>query len=209
MNKIKFDFEEQKNKIVKFGKHKLEIRPYLLTTEKTIISDMCCQQIKNEIDKDKKGSFHTARLVFDIIVTALCSNVDIGGIEIKYKKNKFSSVTLDIKEKDLENFEKSGIASVVESNIDNCEQIWNDVVRDMQLNANNFAEMLENFKDIVPSGEKQEKIVEELKAIVGDFNNKNPQIAKEVAEKPFREMAKQDTIKVKNQIKQEKSNNKK
>lgn len=209
MNKIKFDLEEQKNKIVKFGKYKLEIRPYLLTPEKTIISDMCCQQIKSEIGKDKNGSFHTARLVFDIIVTALCSNVAIDGVEIKYKKNKFSSVSLDLKEKDLESFEKSGIAFVVESNIDNCAQIWNDVVKDIELNANNFAEMFEKFKDIIPSGEKQEKIVEEIKTIVDDFNKKNPQIAKEVPEKPFREMAKQDTIKVKNQTKQEKLNNKK
>lgn len=209
MEKIKFDFEKQKNRIVKFGKNKIEIRPYVLTTEKIAISDMCCQQLKSEIDENTNSSIHTAKIVFDIIVTALCTNIEIPGVEIKYKKDKFSSVVLDLKSDFIEYFERSGIVPILEENIDNYKGMWEDTKKDIELSTNNITKMFSNFQDIIPSGDKQEEIVRELKTIVNDFNKKNPKIAKEVSTEAFRKTAKQDLIKYKNKPKQDNINNKK
>lgn len=205
-----FNLEEQKFKVIKFGKYKLEIRPYILTNEKIIISDICCQQFKNDNENKKKGSFHLAKLVYNIVVGALClKNVTIEGVDIKYKKDKVDKISLDLKDKTIENFEKSGLVSLFSENICGYNETWEDIVRDIEFSGNNISEVLDKFTDMVPSGENQEKIVQEIKTIMDNFNKKNPEIAKEIAREPFAKEAKQELVENKNKEKQEKLNKKK
>lgn len=205
-----FDLEEQKFKMIKFGKYKLEIRPYILTNEKIIISDICCQQFKNDNENKKKGSFHLAKLVYNIVVGALCiKNVTIEGVDIKYKKDKVDKISLDLKDKTIENFEKSGLISLFPGNICGYNETWEDIVRDIEFSGNNISEIMDKFVEAVPSGEKQEEIVKEIKTLVDNFNKKNPEIAKEIAREPFAKESKQEFIENKNKEKQEKLNKKK
>lgn len=210
MSKMKTEFDEQKNKIVKFGKYKWEIRPYILTNEKIIISDICCQQFKNDNENKKKGSFHLAKLVYNIVVGALClKNVTIEGVDIKYKKDKVDKISLDLKDKTIENFEKSGLVSLFSENICGYNETWEDIVRDIEFSGNNISEIMDKFVGTVPSGEKQEEIVREIKTIMDNFNKKNPEIAKEIEREPFAKEAKQELLENKKKDKQEKLNKKK
>lgn len=205
-----FNLEEQKFKVIKFGKYKLEIRPYILTNEKIIISDICCQQFKNDNENKKKGSFHLAKLVYNIVVGALClKNVTIEGVDIKYKKDKVDKISLDLKDKTIENFEKSGLVSLFPENICGYNETWEDIVRDIEFSGNNISEVMEKFVGTIPSGEKQEEIVKEIKNIMDNFNKKNPEIAKEIAREPFAKEAKQEIVENKKKEKQEKLNKKK
>lgn len=205
-----FNLEEQKFKMIKFGKYKLEIRPYILTNEKIIISDICCQQFKNDNENKKKGSFHLAKLVYNIVVGALClKNVTIEGVDIKYKKDKVDKISLDLKDKTIENFEKSGLVSLFPSNILGYNETWEDIVHDIEFSGNNISEVMEKFVSTIPSGEKQEEIVKEIKTIMDNFNKKNPEIAKEIAREPFAKEAKQELVENKKKDKQDKLNKKK
>lgn len=205
-----FNLEEQKFKVIKFGKYKLEIRPYILTNEKIIISDICCQQFKNDNENKKKGSFHLAKLVYNIVVGALClKNVTIEGVDIKYKKDKVDKISLDLKDKTIENFEKSGLVSLFPENICGYNETWEDIVRDIEFSGNNISEVMEKFVGTIPSGEKQEEIVREIKTVMDNFNKKNPEIAKEIAREPFAKEAKQEIVENKKKEKQEKLNKKK
>ncbi len=210
MKNIKFNIEGQKNKVVKFGKYKLEIRPYILTNEKVIISDICCQQFKKDNENQKKGSFHLARLIYNIAVASLCvKNIAIDGVDIKYKKDKVDKISLDLKDKTIENFERSGLVSLFSENICGYNETWEDMVRDIGLNANNVSEIMDKLVGTVPSGEKQEEIVKEIKTIMDNFNKKNPEIAKEISREPFAKEAKQELVENKKKEKQEKINKKK
>lgn len=205
-----FNLEEQKFKVIKFGKYKLEIRPYILTNEKIIISDICCQQFKNDNENKKKGSFHLARLIYNIAVASLCvKNIAIDGVDIKYKKDKVDKISLDLKDKTIENFEKSGLISLLSENICGYNETWGDIVRDIEFSGNNISEVMEKFVGTIPSGEKQEEIVREIKTIIDNFNKKNPEIAKEIAREPFAKEAKQELVENKMKEKQEKLNKKK
>lgn len=205
-----FNLEEQKFKVIKFGKYKLEIRPYILTNEKIIISDICCQQFKNDNENKKKGSFHLAKLVYNIVVGALClKNVTIEGVDIKYKKDKVDKISLDLKDKTIENFEKSGLVSLFPENICGYNETWEDIVRDIEFSGNNISEVMEKFVGTIPSGEKQEEIIKEIKTIIDNFNKKNPEIAKEIAREPFAKEAKQELVENKKKDKQDKLNKKK
>lgn len=205
-----FNLEEQKFKVIKFGKYKLEIRPYILTNEKIIISDICCQQFKNDNENKKKGSFHLAKLVYNIVVGALClKNVTIEGVDIKYKKDKVDKISLDLKDKTIENFEKSGLVSLFPGNILGYNETWEDIVHDIEFSGNNISEVMERFVGTIPSGEKQEEIVKEIKTIMDSFNKKNPEIAKEIAREPFAKEAKQELVENKKKDKQDKLNKKK
>lgn len=205
-----FNLEEQKFKVIKFGKYKLEIRPYILTNEKIIISDICCQQFKNDNENKKKGSFHLAKLVYNIVVGALClKNVTIEGVDIKYKKDKVDKISLDLKDKTIENFEKSGLVSLFSGNILGYNETWEDIVRDIEFSGNNISEVMEKFICTIPSGEKQEEIIKEIKTIIDNFNKKNPEIAKEIAREPFAKEAKQELVENKKKDKQDKLNKKK
>lgn len=210
MKNFKFNIKEQKNKIVKFGKYKLEVRPYLLTNEKVLISDICVQQFKGNEESKAKGSFHLARLVFNVSVCALClKSISIDGVEIKYKKDKIDKISLNLKDETIEKFEKSGIVQVLENNVFGLDEAWKDIVKDIEFSGNNISETLEKFIGTVPSGEKQEEIVKEIKTIMDNFNKKNPEIAKEIAREPFAKEAKQELLENKKKEKQEKLNKKK
>lgn len=205
-----FNLEEQKFKVIKFGKYKLEIRPYILTNEKIIISDICCQQFKNDNENKKKGSFHLAKLVYNIVVGALClKNVAIEGVDIKYKKDKVDKISLDLKDKTIENFEKSGLVSLFSGNILGYNETWEDIVRDIEFSGNNISEVMEKFVGTIPSDEKQEEIVKEIKTIIDNFNKKNPEIVTEIAREPFAKEAKQELVENKKKDKQDKLNKKK
>lgn len=205
-----FNLEEQNFKVIKFGKYKLEIRPYILTNEKIIISDICCQQFKNNNENKNKGSFHLAKLVYNIVVGALClKNVTIEGVDIKYKKDKVDKISLDLKDKTIENFEKSGLVSLFPENICGYNETWEDIVRDIEFSGNNISEVMEKFVGTIPSGEKQEEIIKEIKTIIDNFNKKNPEIAKEIAREPFAKEAKQELVENKKKDKQDKLNKKK
>lgn len=209
MEKIKFNFEEQKNKIVKFEGQKIEIRPYVLTSEKAIISDICCQQIKAQNEDKKRNSIHTARLVFDMVLVALCSNVEIDGVKTQIKKNKVIGVSIDVKEPILEQFEKSGLALFIENNIDNCEKIWQDTVKDIEIATNNLIALFDDLKKLIPSEEKQKAVLSELKTTIEDFAKKNPNIAKETLTKPIKEVVAKEMHEKKDKEKIQKLNNKK
>lgn len=210
MKNFKFNIKEQKNKIVKFGKYKLEVRPYLLTNEKVLISDICVQQFKGNEESKAKGSFHLAKLIYNIAVGALClKNVSIDGVEIKYKKDKIDKISLDLKDGTVEKFEKSGIVQVLENNVFGFNEAWEDIVKDIEFSGNNISETLEKFMGAVPSGEKQEEIVNEIKTIMENFNKKNPEIVKEVAREPIVKEAKQELLENKKKEKQEKLSKKK
>lgn len=205
-----FNLEEQNFKVIKFGKYKLEIRPYILTNEKIIISDICCQQFKNDNENKKKGSFHLAKLVYNIVVGALClKNVTIEGVDIKYKKDKVDKISLDLKDKTIENFEKSGLVSLFPGNICGYNETWEDIVRDIETGGNNISEIMNKFVESVPSGEKQEEIVKEIKNLINNFNKKNPGIAKEIVIEPFAKEARQELVENKKKEKQKKLNKKK
>lgn len=205
-----FNLKEQKFKVIKFGKYKLEIRPYILTNEKIIISDICCQQFKNDNENKKKGSFHLTRLIYNIAVASMCvKNIAIEGVDIKYKKDKVDKISLDLKDKTIENFEKSGLVSLFPGNICGYNETWEDIVRDIETGGNNISEIMNKFVESVPSGEKQEAIVKEIKNLINNFNKKNPGIAKEIAREPFAKEARQELVENKKKEKQEKLNKKK
>lgn len=209
MEKIKFNFEEQKNKIVKFEGQKIEIRPYVLASEKVIISDICCQQIKTQTEDGKRNSIHTARIVFDMVLVALCSNIEIDGVKMQIKKNKVVGVSIDVKEPILEQFEKSGLALFVENNIDNCEKIWEDTVKDIEISTNSLVALFDDLKKIIPSEEKQKAILSELKTTIEDFAKENPNIAKETLTKPIKNVVLKEMHEKKDKEKVQKINNKK
>lgn len=191
MNKIKFNLEEQKNKVVKFGGQKIKIRPYILTNEKVMISDICSSQFYDKDKKEKSESLHLIRLLFEMITTQLCTNIDVEGVELKYKGDKLSSILVNIKENTIEEFEKSCISSIVKDNVADFETVWENVVSDIKSEATT-SKILDVLNSFVPSGEKQENMIKEISETLNNFAKEHPQEVKDAVLKPIQESARKE-----------------
>ena len=186
-----FNLKEQKNKVVKFDGQKIEIRPYILTNEKVMISDICSSQFYDRNKKEKSESLHLIRLLFEMITTQLCTNIDIEGVELKYKGDKLSSILVNIKENTIEKFEKSCISSIVKDNVADFEIIWANVVSDIKSEATT-SKILDVLNGFVPSDEKQENMIKEISDTLNKFAKEHPQEAKDAVLKPIQESVRKE-----------------
>lgn len=173
MEKFKFDFSEQKNKVVKFGGQKIEIRPYVFPSECVCISELCGQQLFNKDGSQSNTSLHLVKTLCDMILTEICTNISIDGINVKYDKNIASNIKIDLKNQTVEEFVASGIDKIIKENISNYEYIWDCIKYDIKDNFSVDA-IFNKITSFIPSIEEQGKLLKETSVLVDKVSKEHP-----------------------------------
>ena len=201
MEKIKIELSTIKNVIVKYGKQKMEIQPYISNEDIILINDICLSQFisKMEFGMEQFKVFPLMKSVFDACIICKCTNIEVDGIKINNESSN-NNITLTLTESTLSKINKSGIVEIIKKHIINYDEVYNIVSQGISL-ANVYGGLSLLAKNI-PNTEDIKKSVE---AMV-EFTSKN----KDLIDSSKKYEIVQDTLlKTKNETKNKLSKNKK
>lgn len=186
---------EPSKKKIKINGEKIEIRPFLTTEEKMLLSKICYSQyIKYLDDKDNKqfASWHLVRLVFDLLVASICTNIKIDGVTIQYKDGFMVDAKMNLDANKVLAFDKSCVAQVVKENVWNYQDSWDEVVRDIDDKEHSAMAGVEAIVKQLPSIKQQKKVLDDATKMIQDFSKQYPDIASDVIKKTAIEKNKKD-----------------
>lgn len=182
MGRVELDLCKVKDCIIKYGKEKIVVNRIINTIKAMEIVDICIQQFKN------KSSLPLIKTIFDICVLALQTNIDINEVKEINSDNKFE-LNLSIDSECVEYYENSGIFSMINKNIINYSDLWNMVIKSIEMENttsafNKVVENLPNEKEMNTSIEMISKFIKENPDFVkGLAKDEMINRAKEVAKK--------------------------
>lgn len=100
MKKVKFNFKKVENSIIKIDDQEVEMKGYISTEDALAITKLCLDYFEN----NGIESFPVIRLVYDMAVTELCTNISFDGIKSKTVKG-VKTVSLNLDADKIEKFE--------------------------------------------------------------------------------------------------------
>lgn len=189
-----------KNKIIKMGKNKIEVKPYISTTDLSVIEDVCVKQINSSDNKNFK--FYSIHLLFDLLVISLCTDLRIKGITIKTLEGN-TSVNVDINEELISSFEESQLQEKILPLIKNYDRCYSDIIKmvELVLITKSIYAISDKFPNVDNITTSLSDSVKELVAL----KNQNPQIfdalIKENVDEPLYKESKKEVLKGKKQKK--------
>jgi len=174
MEKIKLDIKNKKNKFIKIGKQKIEIKPYISSEELVLITQLCLKKlIIDSADLANSVLLHT---IFDMCVIELCSSIHIDGIKCPTKKSNTIELNLD-NDKFLK-YDILDISDQILINICNYEQSWRSIFEIMQIASinNAFGLIMKN----IPNEESLQGAIQQLKDGIEEINKRDPETLKNI-----------------------------
>lgn len=166
MEKIKMNFNFCENKIIKLGKNKIEIRPYIDTKDCLAIEQICLKQFNSE-----STELAMVKCIYDMFVVFSCTNIEVEGFSSELNKENLG-VNINLKAEDIEFFEKSGIIQVVSPYIFNYETEYQNILE--LLKMENIKISLSLLKDLIPDSDN---LTDTLKSSIKE-------LSKEMQERP-------------------------
>lgn len=177
MEKVKIQLlqiEPMKNKIIKLGRHKIDIKPYISSEDIVLITDLCLKKMIGDADKIANSAvIHT---LFDMCVVALCTNIQVDGISFGDGEQK--SIDINLTAGNFETFDALCLGDLLESNIANYYRCWQTVFETMQLATINNA--LGLIAKNIPTQDSMSKTIEEFGKAVKEINEKDPENLKNI-----------------------------
>ena len=186
MNKIKFDFTPKKNKIIKIGNDKVEIKPYIPSKDILSINTLCLKQFSEQ--DNLAECLTTIKYVFDMFVINQCTNIQIDGIILNEKDGK-SNIEIDITSDAIEKFDSSQIMEKIAPHILNYDEVYNGVKFLIELQ--NVQKAFANMGNSIPSIENMGKVIGNSLKSLTEFKEKDPETFSKVIEQAMSK----DTIK--------------
>lgn len=126
MEKIKINLNLMDNKIVKIGGNKIEVKPYILSTDMVEITNLCLEQFEN--NNEPFSALAWMKCFFDILVVYKCTNIKIDGIVEKENKNG-KNISISLNSEITTQFEMSGIIEKVSPLIINYRDAYSQVMK--------------------------------------------------------------------------------
>ena len=193
MKKRTIYLEPISNKFVKFGKEKIEVKPYLSTEDIASMVLLCNRQY--EFDND---NFAMVRLIFDVLVIDKCTDVEIEGVESKKEDGK-TNTSVNVDKNIIERFDNSRLIDAIKPLVVNYQDAWEQVVKSIELK--NTYNVLSSITSNLPSMDDMGKALETSLKSLADYGQKDPegfkQIIKETVTKDVRENARKEVIEAK------------
>jgi len=177
MEKIKLQLLQiapMKNKIIKLGKHKINIKPYISSENIVLITDLCLKKmISDDTNLGNSALIHT---IFDMCVVVLCTNIQVDGIKLTEDNGK--SIELNLDSSNFEVFDALGLDILIKNNITNYDRCWQTVFEIMQIvSINNTLGLIAQN---IPSEKSLENTVKQLGDAVAEINKKDPETLKNI-----------------------------
>lgn len=189
--------EETKKKIIKIGKDKVEIRPYILTTEATAITNLCVK--RTESDFSGHANLPLVHSLFDMLVVHFCTNIIMKGIGSK-KNDGTLEINVEITSDDIDKFDESGIIETIAPHIRNYNECYADIVKTIEMNS--VSKAIYSITDSFPNVDKIATTLKDSVKELSDIKEKDPELFKQV----LNEAAKQPIVE---EARKESQNNKK
>jgi hypothetical protein len=167
--------------IVKIGKNKVEVKPYISVSEAESICDICKQRYLD----DGHRSFALIRNLFDMLVAHYCTNIAISGIK-STKTEDDLQVSVDLTSKEVDEFEEMGVISNIAPLISNYDECYADVVETIKNES--VAGAIREISNAFPNVDDITKTLKESLASFAELKDKDPvllnQIMTETAKRP-------------------------
>lgn len=174
--------EFRTKKIVKIGKNKAEVKPYLSVSEAESICDICKQRYLD----DGIRSFAVIHNLFDMLVAHFCTNIAINGIKSTKTEDNLQ-VAVDLTSKEVEEFEEMGVISSIAPLISNYEVCYADVVETIKNESVSSA--IREISSVFPNVDEITNTLKESLASFAELKEKDPvlldQIMTEAAKQPI------------------------
>lgn len=207
MNKIKLNFNTKQNKIIKLGKDRIEIKPYISSKDILSINTLCLKQFNNMTDLAE--TFTTIKYIFDMFVIHQCTNIEVEGISLNENGGK-SNIEIDITAKNIEAFDSSRIMEKIAPHISNYEEVYEGVK--FIINLQNMQNAFNNMGSALPDIDKMGDVLGDSLKSLSEFKEKDPdtfnKIIKQTATKDAVEQGRAEFKETKRTKKTEKLANK-
>lgn len=163
--KIKLNFKNLEYISINLGGGEVVIKPYLSEQDIIVAIQLCQNQffdnIDTESDIDKFGTFSFVKSMFDLVVFQNCTNIDINGVKTEYLIS-------------------SGIAYEIRKYIYNYNEVWDLILKSIELKNVNTA--LGLIAETIPTGKEMTQSIEEISGIISDLNKNDPKTLMKLAE---------------------------
>lgn len=189
--------EDIKKKIIKIGKSRVEVRPYILTTEVTAITNLCIE--RSEGDFSGHTNLSLVHSLFDMLVVHFCTNIAMKGISSKRSKDNLE-LNVEITSEDIDKFDAGGIIEDIAPHIRNYNACYADIVKTIEMNS--VSNAIYSITNSFPNVEKITKTLKDSVQELSDIKEKDPELFKQV----MNEAAKQPIVE---EARKEFQNNKK
>ena len=177
MNKIKFDFTPKKNKIIKIGNDKVEIKPYIPSKDILSINTLCLKQFSEQ--DNLAECLTTIKYVFDMFVINQCTNIQIDGIILNEKDGK-SNIEIDITSDAIEKFDSSQIMEKIAPHILNYDEVYNGVKFLIELQ--NVQKAFGTMGNLIPSIDNMGNVIGTSLKSLTEFKDKDPETFNKIIE---------------------------
>lgn len=178
MGRVELDLCKVKDCTIKYGKEKIVVNRIINTIKAMEIVDICIQQFKN------KSSLPLIKTIFDICVLALQTNIDINEVKEINSDNKFE-LNLSIDSECVEYYENSGIFSIINKNIINYSDLWNMVIKSIEME--NTTSAFNKVVETLPNEAEMNSSIE----IISKFAKENPELVKGIIKNQMVDKAKE------------------
>lgn len=156
-----------------YGK-KVLIKPFLSVKECIGIEKLCIKQFEKE-----PFELGMIKCIYDMFVVSVCSNLDVRGVSTKTDKNVVS-ISLDLKNEDISDFEENFIAFEVLKYVRNYFEEYCNILEILKMfnTRKSFAILGES----IPSPESLSGSMKDTIKILAEEQKKNPENLKKAAE---------------------------
>lgn len=167
MKELRFRIKKQHKIILWKGLKPIivNVKNYLDNIDVLTLNVLCLDEFNKEVDKkldlDRYVFFGNVKPTFDMYILEKCTD-------------------LNFRYGNAEQFANSKLMYKIKKNILNYEEIWNVVVKSIELK--NMYVSLNLIRDIIPNTEKMEDNIKNIVAIINELNDKNPQLFKKIVE---------------------------
>ena len=168
MKKVKFNFKKLENEKIEIDGQEVEIKPYISTEDAIAITKLCLGQFEN----GGIETFPAIKLVYDMAVAELCTNISFEGIKSKKSKGVIT-LTLDLDADKIAKFEGCSLSTNF-CKIERYEQVYNDIIKAIELK--NIYMAINGLAKSIPTPDSMNDIMTNLVREVKRLKDKNPEL---------------------------------
>lgn len=187
MEKIKFEFEEVKNKVIKIGKNKVEVKPYLSTEDISVIMQLCNEEVETDIN-----NYDKIKCIFDILVIEKCTNIQVQGVETKTNNGKIRT-TINIDNNTIAEFENTGLLEKISPYIFNYNTALNQLF--WALGIKSIYNAFKIFNLSIPTGDQIEKTLNSTLIEMKKFRDEDPKTFEKILNQHSNKEIKKEAVK--------------
>lgn len=168
MKKINVVLGARENKILKYGKDKIEIKTYIGTVEQMQVLDICMQQFTTP-----QNSLPIIKAIFNLAIIGLQTNLQIPELDTSSEKTEYA-LKVDLTYGAINHYENSDIYDKVLKEIINYDSLWDMVIKSIEMHntLNAFGAVVDSLPN--------EKAISDSLSMVNEFIQTNPEFTKEV-----------------------------